>query len=295
MSQHRQITSPEPSRGRIVLWAVLAGLTSGVVLRVAGDGRWTWVHLVAVVFGLVVTALNLAMVMHTISQRADARMALIRQEARIHRTDQEAREARRINTGTWNGDAVGQVLTVRYDPAAGEFYVQGWLGDFFQVPTERPWSDRATMVQTIAELELTGELEPQDDEGTRAVRARLDLPGWDAERHDPEDDSYPQDTGERAQEAAWLADVTQTDLGAVQPLGTVQEETRRLPVPSGAYGPSAAALTPIAVPVFRTEAERAAWAADRDIPTEILPVQRDQCDISDLDPGWCITHKRYEG
>lgn len=50
-------------------------------------------------------------------------------------------------------------------------------------------------------------------------------------------------------------------------------ETRRLPrVDVG--GASAAALGSIQVPVFRTEGERAMWAAERQIPPDMLPLQK---------------------
>jgi hypothetical protein len=175
------------------------------------------------------------------------------------------------NTGTWHGGAIGQVLTVRYEPEGGQFYVEGWLGDHFQVRPERVWSDRATLVHTLAEMEVTGELEPQDDEGTRAVRARLDLPGPWNEEEPVVTQPQPQDARTEVLEAI------RDDLGV--------DDTRRLtrpPVVQG-YGPSAAALRPIAVPVFRTEAERAQWAHEHDIPTEVLPVQRYE---GGAQPGW---------
>lgn len=58
----------------------------------------------------------------------------------------------------------------------------------------------------------------------------------------------------------------------VDQTGDVGTETQRLD--PGVYrsgGPSAAALTPIGVPVFRTEVERAAWAEERNLPPEALP------------------------
>lgn len=184
---------------------------------------------------------------------------------RAQEAEAERWRGRVRNTGTWHGDALGQVLTVRYDPEDGTFHVEGWLGDHFQVRPERVWSDRATLIQTLAELELTGELEPQDDEGTRAVRARLDLPG-------PWNEEEPVVT--RPEEPAPSAAVT----ASFPAPHLADEETRRLTVPPTVpgHGPSPAALRPIAVPVFRTEAERAHWAAEYDIPTEVLPVQ----------PGW---------
>lgn len=248
MSQHSQRTQRGPSVASIVgtgVAALAAVGTSTLVVWMPGEpDRW---HIVGAA-GWTVLAWMLtgqAVVRHT--ERQVARDRVRREQDRRERQEDAAREVRRINTGTWQGDAIGQVLTVRYEPETGEFYAEGWLGDHFQVYPERLWSDRATLVQALSELETTGELEPVDDEGTRAVRARLDLPGWDAERTDPEPVATQPMPGEAVTEVLTVPPVVQ------------------------GHGPSPAALRPIAVPVFRTEADRALWAAEHDIPTEILP------------------------
>lgn len=57
---------------------------------------------------------------------------------------------------------------------------------------------------------------------------------------------------------------------AAREVGT---ETQRLKwPPHQQHGPSAAALRPIAVPVFRTEQDRAEWADRHNLPTEVLPL-----------------------
>lgn len=212
-------------------------------LVVYGPGEPDWWHILGAA-GWTVMAWTLTaqcVIRHTERQAAQER------QRRAEEAEHEARQLARLNTGTWQGDAVGQVLTVRYDPATGRWYVQGWMGDHAVFHPERRWADRAALYAALSELETTGELEPQDDEGTRAVRARLGLPGWDAERHDPEP-------------------------VATQPMpGEAVTEVLSVPPVVQGHGPSPAALRPIAVPVFRTEAERALWAAEHDIPTEFLP------------------------
>ena len=217
MSQHRQDIPTEPSWWWIVLYSLAGVATLWVVLAVIAADTWTWVHLAAVLFGLFTAAVFAGLSGHKVLQRGEARIAAVKREVRERERAHREHEERARNTGTWRGDAVGQVLTVRWDAASRTYLVQGWLSDFWVQREERPWPDLDTLASTLAELEAT-ELRPLDDEGTRAVRARLDLPGWD----DPEADSYPQDP----------------DPVATQP------------IPSG---PSPAALRPIGVPVLRPE------------------------------------------
>jgi hypothetical protein len=78
----------------------------------------------------------------------------------------------------------------------------------------------------------------------------------------------------------------------------VGEETRRIEYPGQqVHGPSAAALRPIEVPVFRSERDRSEWADRHALPTEVLPLpegHRVPCDV-DTDTGWCATHDQFEG
>lgn len=218
---------------------VAVALATAVVY---GPGGPDWWHVLGAA-GWTVMAWTLTaqcVLRHTERQAAKDRAR------RAQEVKDDAWRDRMRNTGFWQGDALGQVLSVRYDPADGQFYVEGWLGDFSQIRPERVWSDRATLVQVLSEMEATGELEPQDDEGTRAVRARLDLPGpWN-----------------------------EPDPVATQPMpGDAVTEVLTVPPVVRGHGPSPAALRPLAVPVFRTEAERALWAAEHDIPTEVIPLQ----------------------
>lgn len=254
MSQHRQDIPTEPSRWWIVLYSLAGVIALWVVLATIAADPWTWVHLAAVVFGLFTAAVFAGLSGHKILQRGEARLARVKREHRESERARREHEERMRHTGTWRGDHVGQVLTVRYDPAGALFHVQGWLGDHFQVPSERPWNDRATMAQTIAELEVTGELEPADDEGTRAVRARLDLPGpWNAEMAwDAPEDRVAEDevntTWEEAAEAqrrVAALDGIREELG-VEDTGVISYTDTGLP-----RRPVGESLRPIDVARFR--------------------------------------------
>jgi len=108
-----------------------------------------------------------------IRKRRQRDAARARQEYEIYQ--------RAASTGTWEGPS-GELMTLRYDPETGLFYAHGWFGDFFQVPRERAWFDRRTLIETVTELEASGELRPRQDEGTFNVRARLSLPDARTER-----------------------------------------------------------------------------------------------------------------
>lgn len=86
------------------------------------------------------------------------------------------------NTGVWRDDLGEVVLTVRWDGVDGHYWVkerpidQGAQGD--------PWMDSVSLARHIEAAETNG-LVPDDNEATRAIRARLMVPGWD--RFDRED------------------------------------------------------------------------------------------------------------
>jgi hypothetical protein len=83
------------------------------------------------------------------------------------------------NTGVWKAHEAG-TLTVRYEPDGGTWHVQGWAGPFTEYPHEVEWTDVDALRRMIEEAEAEG-MTPDDEPGTRAVRARLMVSGWDAE------------------------------------------------------------------------------------------------------------------
>jgi hypothetical protein len=79
----------------------------------------------------------------------------------------------RLEVATWTGPG-GQTLTVTYTPNF-EFRFTGTLLPDWSIE-DRPWPDHETLRMTLADLERKG-YQPADDEGTRAIRARLLIPG----------------------------------------------------------------------------------------------------------------------
>jgi hypothetical protein len=256
MSQHSQRTQQGPSVASIVVtgvFALVAVVASTLVVWMPSEPDW-WHIAGAAGWTVLAWMLTGQAVVRHVERRAA--------EDRAERAIVKIQRERALNTGTWEGEVPGEVLTIRYEPSTGAYWAEGWISDHWQIRPETVWADRATLIQTLRELEHSGEMTAWDDEGTRAVRARLDI--------DPESDGYPQDHTEAAEHWASggedpartaVLEAIRTDLGV--------EDTRRLP--RLVHGPSAAALTPINVPVFRTETERAAWAAEHEIPTEFLP------------------------
>ncbi|AAT36820.1 Pas72 [Actinoplanes phage phiAsp2] len=260
MSQHSQRTQRGPSVASIAgtgVAALAAVVASTLVVWMPSEPDW-WHIAGAAGWTVLAWMLTGQAVVRHVERRAA--------EDRAERAITKIQRERALNTGTWEGEVPGEVLTIRYEPRDGSYWAEGWISDHWQIRPETVWSDRATLVHTLRELERSGEMTPWEDEGTRAVRARLDI--------DPEGDGYPQEVQEDHTEAAehWASggeDPARTAVleGIRADLGV--EDTRRLSRPQ--YGPSPAALTPINVPVFRTETERAAWAAEHEIPTEFLP------------------------
>lgn len=240
MTSHSQRTYVVPPLAPIIIgWALVAS-------TLALTGRLLWVDpitdeaAIGAVLGFTLALVLLGQVVGRMGDRTLARDRIRRETERRERAAQREQEERARHTGTWEGDAPGMVLTVRHDPATGLVYVRGWLGEHYQVSGETHHPDTVALAGALRELEVTGELVPWEDEGTRAMRARLDLPGWDTghvavAELDPEDDRYPQ---EPSPEDTGVIHYTDTGLPR-RPVG----ET----------------LRPIDTAVFRTEAERADW------------------------------------
>lgn len=95
--------------------------------------------------------------------------------------------------GTWSGDAPGMMLwvTLRGD----QFWVKGWLSEHWQVREERLWwlEESCPLRGVLREIEDSGEMSPTDDDGTRFIRALLDLGAWPV----PSFDEIERDWGRR--------------------------------------------------------------------------------------------------
>jgi hypothetical protein len=224
----------------IIGWGLVAA-SLALTGRLLWTDPWTDEALIGAVLGFTLSLVLLGQVVGRMGDRSLAQGRIRRERERQERQAQREAEARARNTGTWAGRDPGQTLSVRHDPGNGLFYVRGWLGDFSSVgPIELPHPDPFALGDALGEMEKTGELEPANDEGTRAVRARLGLPAWDTghvevAELDPEDDRYPQEPSPE-------------DTGVIQYTDTG--------LPRRPVGES---LRPIDTAVFRTEVDRAAW------------------------------------
>lgn len=102
----------------------------------------------------------------------------LRRQADIEIEDRAWREARvrdeGWHTGTW---ATGsRSVLVRWDPIVKVFFVstRGWAGR----SDETAWVNRKALRRYLEVLERRGAV-PARDRATRAVRARLDMEGWE--------------------------------------------------------------------------------------------------------------------
>jgi hypothetical protein len=141
--------------------------------------------------------------------------------------------------------------------------------------TDRDWRDvMGALALVLLAVVLTSSAADRCIERFEAAGEQLD--DWLAETYGALDVR-----GDGRQAAPYRGDLRQVPPPGESPFQADfpawAEATRRLDAPpmSGREGVSAAALRPIAVPVFRNEVDRDAWAARHDVPTEILPIMPD--------------------
>lgn len=79
--------------------------------------------------------------------------------------------------GSWRLDDT-RSFTVRWDEAEQKYYVAGWIVEFGFPGEEVEWVHHDWLAENIEEAEIQG-MAPAKDKGTRGIRARLDIPGWD--------------------------------------------------------------------------------------------------------------------
>lgn len=90
----------------------------------------------------------------------------------------EQQRARLRDTGTWRRLGVARVaLEIRYDAKDGRYYLLGELPGGVRLLREQWWPSPDRLPLLVDELERAG-LRPDDTEGTRVIRARLNLGAW---------------------------------------------------------------------------------------------------------------------
>lgn len=174
---HSHRTTPIPSRRSIaglgLATAVVVGATFHVVTGPVFDGR----HLVGFLIGLVG---SVALVLQVFNRAAQRGELVYQQRARATALE-KAEQERAANTGTWQDPATQQpVLQVRFEQ--GLFWAFGaftseWAGPRDDCGWYRLASASYAFI-AIAEAERAGYL-PSAQEGTRAIKARLNLPAKD--------------------------------------------------------------------------------------------------------------------
>lgn len=170
MSQHSQDTQQGPSLGPIIGGMVFAGVVFAATVYTA-TGEVTRREMVGSMLGVVLTVLLIFQTAGRVLDRLDADRRRFRARERVERETLVRTE----NTGTWYGPDSGRVLTVRYEPHSGRFWVHGWLSDQWTVRRETRWTDMDGLITIIQFSELVKALEPARDPATRLVRQRLGL------------------------------------------------------------------------------------------------------------------------
>lgn len=233
MSQHGRREKDGPS------WAVI-GAAAVTVLSAMGATIWvaTGPDSSELIGGVVLgTLFFLSLTAKLAGLLAERQAVLVReQRARdVARMIQE-REiwTRSKNTGTWQGDQIGQAMTIRYEPVSATWWVQGWMSDFWQLAEETEWTWPVdSLINAVREHEASGELRPMLDQGTTAVRERLGLPSARV-------------MAEEADEISGLDHWAYDDTSVMEVPGAALD---RLSMP---------------VPRFTTEWERDAWLREQD-------------------------------
>lgn len=157
-------TQTTPGQALLTLAALLGGLGAlgvAVWFIVTTDGPWDALGAIAWVF----IAKSL---MDTGVSRVLALGKAVQAEAQ--------RQA--DNTGVWRAHEAG-TMTVRFEPLTGVYWLSGWIDRDHELTAEVAYASAAGVCSIVEEAEAEG-MVPDDDEATRAVRARLQVKGWDA-------------------------------------------------------------------------------------------------------------------
>jgi hypothetical protein len=160
-----------PGVARIASGAVGTGVISGTAVWTVAGVPASPQAVTGFLFGI---ALATVVAVHTVAlmtERERARRRVLRQESRAEREHREIAE----NTGSWDGPD-GLRLTVRWDVTVRGYWVSGWVWDQNLKPAI--WPNLDDLASYLVGIEAGGWI-ARDDIGTRGIRAKLDLPGWD--------------------------------------------------------------------------------------------------------------------
>jgi hypothetical protein len=164
-NRHDQRTPRVPSLAGVIGWSAWTGLAALNIVLLYQEGDDTAQGLVAYVLAVLIFG---ALASRTFEAQAARRKAL-----RARREAVAADRAWRVkNTGVWVRGS--SELTVRWDDRTRLYWVRG-AGEEIQ------WPDLGKLAQYLTDLEADGWVFSTDS-GTRAIRARLDLSGW---QYDP--------------------------------------------------------------------------------------------------------------
>jgi hypothetical protein len=95
----------------------------------------------------------------------------------LGRQEQERAQRQADNTGVWRAAEAG-TFTVRFEPETGVYWLSGWIEPNHELTSEVAYASAAGVASIVEEAEREG-MVPEDNEATRAIRARLQVQGWD--------------------------------------------------------------------------------------------------------------------
>lgn len=157
------------------LWRVAAGAAGTAMLSIVS--AWTTAGVPASPQAFTGFALGmllaLSLAVHTVGLFNERELA-DRRRARQGEREQRARREIAESTGTWSGPD-GLSISVRWDEQTRGYWVSGWVWDQNLKPAI--WPNLDDLASYLIGIEAGGWI-AADDIGTRLVRAKLDLPGW---------------------------------------------------------------------------------------------------------------------
>jgi hypothetical protein len=173
MSNENNGTTEVPSRISIAVMASVTAVAGGATFWIIGDDQFDGRHLVGFLLGLVATVVLGAQTIGRMIDRARARTAAELERQREH---QRVSAELHANIGTWENEADGAEAYIAWRPDRRVYALGGSLPEGFQ-PGSVGREDAHSAGLAMESAGWKG----SDDEGTRSIRERLMLPGWQAD------------------------------------------------------------------------------------------------------------------